>query len=77
MGDLEWPLPPPIRLPRPRLAPTEWRGEPNLRLVDLACPFGGAEAAQQLRDQSFKDRKVKTVRARPDGPSFEVGAWGE
>ena len=77
VGDLERLLPPPIRLPRPRLAPTEWQGGPNLWLIDLVCPFGGIkEAAQQLREQTLKGRAVKAVRAKAEDVGFEVGEWG-
>ncbi|MBL6953056.1 MAG: toxin-activating lysine-acyltransferase [Alphaproteobacteria bacterium] len=73
------PLPAPqpaMAAPRLRLAPGDWQSGPNLWLIDLVCPFGGiAEAAQQLREQTFKDRVVKTVQPIADGPGFEAGAW--
>ncbi|NQV59796.1 MAG: toxin-activating lysine-acyltransferase, partial [Alphaproteobacteria bacterium] len=73
------PLPAPqpaMAAPRLRLAPGDWQSGPNLWLIDLVCPFGGiAEAAQQLREQTFKDRGVKTVQPIADGPGFEAGAW--
>ena len=60
------------------LAPGDWQSGPNLWLIDLVCPFGGiAEAAQQLREQTFKDRAVKAVRVKPDGTGFEVSVWNE
>ncbi len=68
---------PPFAAPRLRLAPSDWQSGPNLWLVDLVCPFGGlAEAAKQLREQTFTGRAVKTVRAKMDGTGFEVGEWG-
>ncbi len=67
---------PTFALPRLRLAPGDWQSGDNLWLIDLACPFGGTgEAVQQLREQTFKDREVKTVRANADGKEFEVGTW--
>ena len=64
--------------PRLRLAPEDWQSGDNLWLIDLVCPFGGTgEAVQQLREQSFKDRAVKTVRQSADGAGFEVGTWGK
>ncbi|MBT7636395.1 MAG: toxin-activating lysine-acyltransferase, partial [Rhodospirillaceae bacterium] len=55
-----------------------WQSGDNLWLIDLVCPFGGtAEAVQQLREQTFKDRAVKSVRQSAAGARFEVGMWGE
>jgi len=69
---------PTFALPRLRLAPGDWQSGDNLWLIDLVCPFGGtAEAVQQLREQTFKDRAVKSVRQSAAGARFEVGMWGE
>ncbi|MBT3333222.1 MAG: toxin-activating lysine-acyltransferase [Rhodospirillaceae bacterium] len=67
---------PAFAAPRLRLAPGDWQSGKNLWLIDMVCPFGGSgEAAKQLREQTFKGRAVKTVRAKADGTGFEVGAW--
>jgi len=67
---------PAFAAPRLRLAPGDWQSGPNLWLVDLVCPFGGiAEAAQQLREETFKGQEVKTVRAKADGVGIDVGVW--
>tara|TARA_B100000315_G_C14350838_1_gene483922 strand:- start:243 stop:482 length:240 start_codon:yes stop_codon:yes gene_type:complete len=67
---------PAFAAPRLRLAPGGWRSGPNLWLIDLVCPFGGIEeAAKQLREQTFKGREVRSLRARASGKGFDVGAW--
>ena len=67
---------PPSASPARAWPPTEWRGEPNLRLIDFACPFGGAkEAMQQLREETFKGREVKTVRQSADDRGHRIGVW--
>lgn len=69
---------PTFALPHLRLVPGDWQSGDNLWLIDLVCPFGGiAEAAQQLREQTFRNRAVKTVRQTADGTGFEVGDWSE
>ncbi|MBC8239536.1 MAG: toxin-activating lysine-acyltransferase [Alphaproteobacteria bacterium] len=61
-------------LPKLRPVPSHWQSGPNLWLIDLVCPFGDiAEAAQQLREETFRGREVKTVRAKADGANFAIG----
>ena len=59
-----------------RLAPADWRSGDQLWLIDLVCPFGGIEeAARQLKSETFKGRKVKTLRPAPDGQGLAVVEW--
>ena len=56
-----------------RLQPTEWNAGDKLWLVDLVAPFGGGEEIiKQLREQVFKDEKVKSLQPAPDGSGMDV-----
>jgi len=59
-----------------RLAPADWRSGENVWLIDLVCPFGGRdEALQQLKNETFKGRKVKTLQPAPGGKGLAVVEW--
>ena len=59
-----------------RLAPADWRSGEELWLIDMVCPFGGMEEAmKQLKQETFKGRKAKTVRPSPDGQGLSVVEW--
>lgn len=47
-----------------RLAPTDWKSGDEWWLIDLIAPFGGQdEMLAGLKDTTFKDREVRTLRA--------------
>ncbi len=57
-------------------APTEWRSGDQLWLIDLVCPFGGTEEAmRQLKEETFKDRKMKSLQPAPDKQGLSVVEW--
>ena len=59
-----------------RLAPAEWRSGDQLWLIDLVCPFGGTEEAmRQLKEETFKGRKVKSLQPAPGGQGVSVVEW--
>ncbi|KKJ76821.1 hypothetical protein WH95_10985 [Kiloniella litopenaei] len=59
-----------------RLKPSEWNAGDRLWLIDLVAPFGGEEEIlQQLREQVFKEEKIKTLQPAPDGNGMAVVEW--
>lgn len=59
-----------------RLKPSDWNAGDRLWLIDLIAPFGGGEEIiKQLRQQVFKDEKVKTLQPAPDGSGMAVVEW--
>lgn len=49
-----------------RLSPAEWKSGDELWLVDFVAPFGGgAELVEELKQQTFADKVVRTLRADP------------
>lgn len=59
-----------------RLRPEDWKSGDRLWLVDLCAPFGGDESIlKELRENVFKDQKVKTVQMAPDGSGMAVVEW--
>lgn len=59
-----------------RLKPEDWRSGENLWLIDLCVPFGGGEfILKELRENVFKDQKVKMLQPAPDGSGMAVVEW--
>ena len=59
-----------------RLKPEDWRSGDNLWLIDLCAPFGGGEfILRELRENVFKDQKVKSLQPSPDGSGMAVVEW--
>lgn len=56
-----------------RLQPAEWRAGDRLWLIDVICPFGGAEGVlKDIRDNIFPDKKIKTLVPTEDGKGMRV-----
>lgn len=52
----------------PRLQPQEWNAGQIAWIMDVITPMGGSEQAiQELRQQVFSGRKVKTIQPAPGG----------
>ena len=59
-----------------RLKPEDWRSGENLWLIDLCVPFGGGEfILKELRENVFKEQKVKMLQPAPDGSGMAVVEW--
>ncbi len=44
--------------------------------MDLIVPFGGqGEAAQELKEKVFKDKKVKSLQPASDGQGMAAVEW--
>jgi hypothetical protein len=58
------------------LDPVDWRSGENLWLIDLCVPFGGGEfILKELRENVFKEQKVKMLQPAPDGSGMAVVEW--
>ena len=59
-----------------RLRPGDWKSGDRLWLIDLIAPFGGNDQVlKELREQVFKDKKIKTLQPAPDGKGMAVVEW--
>lgn len=59
-----------------KLGPADWNSGDRLWLMDLIIPFGGQqEAAKELKEKVFKDKKVKSLQPAPDGQGMAVVEW--
>jgi|GEM_PF-1747231 len=59
-----------------KLGPADWNSGDRLWLMDLIIPFGGEqEAAKELKEKLFKDKKIKTLQPAPDGQGMAVVEW--
>ena len=59
-----------------RLQPAEWRAGDRPWLIDVICPFGGAEGVlKDIRDNVFPDKQVKALVPGEDGEGMRVMVW--
>jgi len=59
-----------------KLRPAEWKSSDIIWLMDVLAPFGGAEQMlQELRTQTLKGKKIKTLQPAPDGNGMAVVEW--
>jgi cytolysin-activating lysine-acyltransferase len=56
-----------------KLSPVDWKAGDRLWMIDLICPFGGAEKiVEELANGIFRDQPARTLVPDPKGGQMKV-----